>query len=238
MQSRYHIEMTRNSLGSFFAERTLLQIARANVGQDSLSSFLGQESRRHVCNCTVAESLAYIEEEHAQIAQLADNGGNRNGGAVVYRQRAALGRLLHTVQDFYAHTNYVALWVAEHARRRSVDAALVELFHHDGMDAAILENSSLQVAQWSTWREPFYYVPILGRVMRQWSLPASSHEAIHLDSPRRGVYFYLAVALARKRTVAEYGRAVQRIRDAGGHQAVARFHGTTGFVPELTSVSA
>jgi hypothetical protein len=67
MLSRYHIEITKESIGSFFPPASLREIARANVGQDSLPSLFGVEAHRHVCDCTVTESLAYLDEEHAQI---------------------------------------------------------------------------------------------------------------------------------------------------------------------------
>ena len=70
MLSRYHIEITKKSLENFFSPFSLREIARANVAQDSLPSMFGVEARRHVCNCTVLESLAYIDEEQAQLASI------------------------------------------------------------------------------------------------------------------------------------------------------------------------
>jgi hypothetical protein len=156
--------------------------------------------------------LAYVEEEHAQIAALAHEAGQEG------LQRAALGRLLHTVQDLYAHTNYVALW----CRERGGKTWAVN-------DPTILDHPHLRTAQWSTWRDPLYYVPLVGKLLRRVWLPANSHEAINLDSPKCGVFFHVAVAMAEVRTVAEYARAVAAIREAGGRKALARFHGTLSY---------
>ena len=226
MLSKYHIEITENSLGSFFTSMSLREIARANVGQDSLLSLFGVEARRHVCDCTVDESFAYVEEEHATIAALAEKPGEEA------RQRAALGRLLHTVQDFYAHTNYVALWVAERGETASLESGGGEL------DPQLLAHPQLQIAQWLTWRDPFYYVPVVGDVMRRVWLPMDSHEAINLDSPKSGAYFYWAMAIARQRTLREYARAVAAIREVGGRAAVARFHGEATFAPNVYPAEA
>lgn len=247
MLSRYHIEITKKSLENFFSPLSLREIARANVAQDSLPSMFGVEARRHVCNCTVLESLAYIDEEQTQIANFAQTPGSEA------KQRAALGRLLHTVQDFYAHTNYVALWVVEHwdvessaseklgsesLQKGRAKFIAKDVARMDGLDPNILAHPSLQIAQWQTWRDPFYYVPLLGRALRHFWLPAVSHEAINLDSPSRGAHFDLAMAIARQRTLAEYARAVAAIGMVGGRAAVARFHGAVGYAPSVSPVEA
>lgn len=227
MLGRYHIEITKKSLGSFFSPASLREIARANVGQDSLGSLFGVQAHRHVCDCSVADSLAYIEEEHTNLAALTLTTGAEG------KQRAALGRLLHTVQDFYAHTNYVALWLSARGDTDSLDDATV-----DGLDPYILAHPRLQTAQWLTWRDPFYYVPVMGKVLRRFHLPPASHEAIHLDSPSRGDAFYLAMAIARQRSRREYARAVAAIRERGGHAAVARFHGDAAYLPQAALLEA
>jgi hypothetical protein len=144
--------------------------------------------------------------------------------------------LLHTVQDFYAHTNYVALWVAESCIVKENEVKENSVV--DGLDPHILSHPNLQIAQWISWREPFYYVPLLGRLLRRLWLPASSHEAIHLDSPSRGDYFHLAMAMARQRTLAEYAKAVAAIREVGGQAAVARFHGGVRFAANAAPAKA
>ena len=234
MLSRYHIEITKNALQKFFTTPSLREIAHANVAQDSIFSFFGVETRRHVCDCTVTESMAYVDEEHARIAALA---ARTTDGK---EQRAALGRLLHTVQDFYAHTNYVALWVAEWAEESKLDSQEMLAAHQmtDGMASQLRDHPDLCVAQWCLWRDPIYYVPLLGKLMRRWWLPACSHEAIHLDSPQRGDYFAVAMAIARQRSLAEYARAVAAIRQIGGQAAVARFHGATVLVSQPTFAQA
>jgi hypothetical protein len=213
MLSQYHIEITKRSLGPYFTPATLQEIVGANIGQDSLLSLFGVEPHRHVCDCTLTQSLAYVEDEHARIAELSQTpGGERE-------QRAAFGRLLHTVQDFYAHTNYIALWLAETGGAERIDTATI-----NGLDPQILAHPALRIAQWVAWRDPFYYLPVVGNVMRRFWLPEASHEAIHLDSPDRGSLFPLALAVACQHTLVEYWRAVKAIGEVGGKRALARFH--------------
>jgi len=108
----------------------------------------------------------------------------------------------------------------------------------DGLDPHILAHPSLQIAQWITWRDPFYYVPGVGHLLRRLWLPEDSHEAINLDSPNRGSHFHLAMAIARQRTRTEYARAVKTIRSVGGSAAVARFHGALMNTPVNAPVNA
>lgn len=227
MLSRYHIEITRKSLGSFFSAASLREIARANVRQDSLPSLLGMEARRHVCDCTVAESLAYVDEEHERIGQLAQRGES------AALQRAAFGRLLHTVQDFYAHTNYVALLMAKQGAAVSLDVSAMKR-----LDPEILSHPALQIAQWLTWRDPIYYIPLVGDVLRHLWLPAGSHEAINLDSPKRGANFHVAFAFARQRTQVEYARTLATLRELGGQEAVAQFHGAMAYITNAAPLKA
>lgn len=213
MLSQYHVEITNRSIGSFFSPAALREIVGANVGQDSLRSLFGAEPHRHVCDCTLTQSLTYVDGEHARIADLSQAPDG------VREQRAAFGRLLHTVQDFYAHTNYVALWLAETGGAERIDTAAIK-----GLDPQILAHPSLRIAQWVAWRDPFYYLPLVGNVMRRFWLPEESHEAIHLDSPDRGSLFPLALRVACQHTLVEYWRAVKAIGEHGDKGALARFH--------------
>jgi hypothetical protein len=208
MQAQYHIDMTKVALAGRFADDALAEIVAANVGQDSLWSVLGAEPHRHFCDPVLARSLAYIEEEHQLIGELAQQEDAES------QQRAAFGRLLHTVQDFYAHSNYVDLWLAG------------EVFQGPaGLPPSGLSHPQLRIGDWVWWRDLVFYVPVAGPLVRRCWAPANSHEAMNLDSPARGPRFGWAVALARQRTELEYRRVARTIRALGGRAALARFHG-------------
>ncbi len=210
MYGRYHAQATRQILGNVFDTRALRQIIAANVWQDSLQGLFGADPHRHFCDPHLARSWAYVEEEHARIVDLV---GQPDAGT---RQRAAFGRLLHTVQDFYAHTNYVDLWLARMGWSRDID----------GLDAELVVSPELRVGEWVFWRDSLYYIPLVGSLLRRVWLPAGSHEAMNLDSPAQGPRFALALEAARQRTLVEYRRVVAAIAAAGGQAAVLAFHGT------------
>ena len=59
----------------------------------------------HFDNNAFEKSYAYIEEQRAlTISSLMAND--------VFSAWSAFGRLTHTVQDFYSHSNYVDLWLS------------------------------------------------------------------------------------------------------------------------------
>lgn len=78
-------------------DSNLGKVILANQMQD----FDQVDSNHHFDNCCFKEGVEYINEEwkkvQAQADKLSDDG------------LAAFGRLLHTVQDFYAHSNWVEI---------------------------------------------------------------------------------------------------------------------------------
>ena len=73
---------------------------------------MGTRPHIHFDDDKFAEANAYVAKEHARIVELAcepSRPGTPEDALVGADQRAALGRLCHTVQDFYAHSNYVDL---------------------------------------------------------------------------------------------------------------------------------
>src|SRR5574338_277928 len=103
MISKYHIEMTTNTLASHFSERALEVIIAANIKQDSLRNQFGHDEI-HYDNNAIETGDRYINEQRGLvIAALLSSG--------ILGAWAAFGRMLHTAQDFYAHTNYITLWL-------------------------------------------------------------------------------------------------------------------------------
>lgn len=221
---RYHIQATRAAVDAYFAPAALRQVLRANVMQDSLAGLFGADAHRHFCDLRVARGWAYVEEEHARIASLAARPGTEQA------MRQAFGRLLHTVQDFYAHSNYVELWLRKHGGMLANDSA-----HVDDADDVLMHHPQLRTGDWVFWRDIDFYVPGLGQVIRRFWVPANSHEAINLDSPARGPSFRFALAMARQRTRREYRRTIEKIHKVGGDTMIARFHGVSSLADRLTA---
>ncbi len=104
MLKTYHRIITMQALSTYFSPLALDRVITANLGQDHwLRGQIGHPEY-HFDQNAFLESWDYIEHNRA-IVRPALEAGN----ALVAQQ--ALGRLTHTAQDFYAHSNYVTLLV-------------------------------------------------------------------------------------------------------------------------------
>ena len=214
MDSQYHIQLLTETLRSYFSSKGLEQIIAANLGQDSLRYQLGAYPQYHFDNNQIARSLAYVEEEHAQIGKLAsDPAGNH-----AQRQRAAFGRLTHTVHDFYAHSNYVDLWLEANGGLANTSADDIK-----GLDPTLLNHPQLYTGSFLLWFDTLYYLPGLRPILRSIYLRPNSHEAMNLDNPGQGPKFAYAMVAAKQRTLYEYQHAVETLQSIGGEDALNAF---------------
>ncbi len=212
MLLEYHAIITRDAIGKFFGETALREIIAANFKQDSLANLIGKPYL-HFDNDKIAESLAYIDR---QITRLTDARGD---DAVIQNvQWDAFGRLCHTAQDFYAHSNYVDLWLAENGGLENTSPAEI-----DGLDEKLLSHPNLRTGSFYLLRDIVYYIPGVRTIARKIHIPIFSHEAMHLDDPTRGAKFAYAMTAAIQRTRFEYRRAVDALSARGGTAAVNRF---------------
>ena len=106
MNAKYHIQITREALSEFFSERAMRTITRANIGQDRIKNQIGHDHYHFDSNAFEA-GFAYIDQQK-RISMDAIEQGNYQAAL------AAFGRLLHTWQDYYSHSNYVRLWAEIH----------------------------------------------------------------------------------------------------------------------------
>jgi hypothetical protein len=212
MESRYHVQLLTEALGNFFDPEALEQVIAANLGQDALRYQLGAYPHYHFDNNQIAKSLAYVDQEQRRIVALASTA---DPGAA---QRAAFGRLSHTVHDFYAHSNYVDLWLARNGGLTNSRAEQI-----DGLDASLLNHPQLHTGSFKLWFDTLYYVPGFGPMLRKIYLRPGSHEAMNLDRPAQGPKFHYAMVAAHQRTLHEYNRAANALMTAGGKEALDRF---------------
>jgi hypothetical protein len=211
MDARYHIALTRTALKGDFDEAALAEVIAANLGQDALRYQLGSYPHFHFDNNRIAAGLSYVEDQHAAIVSAASEW---NGP----RMRAALGHIFHAVQDFYAHANYVDLWLdAQEGPTRPPAKAI------DGLDKQLLTHPDLRTGTFVMLRDLVYYVPLIGRVARKIYVPPKSHEGMNLDSPSRGWRFRYAFRAAYQRTCAEYHRAKKAVVQTGDEAALRAF---------------
>src|ERR1700752_1647720 len=98
MLTRYHTKITSEALADCFSPRALSAITKANNHQDRLSGQFGHDEY-HVDNNSFKQSHAYMEEQRALVISSLNAKDAPSA-------RSALGRLTHTAQDFYSHSNY------------------------------------------------------------------------------------------------------------------------------------
>ena len=184
-----HEEMTRQALDACFSPRALEIIIAANRKQDALSGQIGH-NEYHFDNNAIDEGQHYIIEQRGfVIAALLSPG--------VLSAWIAFGRLTHTAQDFYAHTNYINLWLDQH------DGTPPPPPEVDPVQKSLVESSKIRSGKIYLPMDVLYFVPFL-RQLSLALLPHDSHGKMNLDSPKQGPRFEYARAAAVKRTQLEF----------------------------------
>lgn len=197
MLKSVHRKILRNALGEAFSRRALDDITTANLRQDALSAQFGHDEY-HFDNNAFAGSRAYIEEQRALIKPALEGGHASSAWE-------AFGRLTHTAQDFYSHSNYVDLWLV--CQPNGMRPAPSEI---DPLDDTLIENPSLRSGKFYYPLEALSFVPLLKRWVIP-HLPRDSHAWMNLDSKERGPMFEYAFQAAVKRTRTEYDLTVRSI---------------------------
>ena len=185
-----HVQMTRLALDGLFSERALQVIIRANVGMDAVWNQIGRHEL-HFDDNAFERSYAYLAGQRACIQPALEAGTPR----VAWQ---AFGRLTHTAQDFYSHSNYVDLWAARHQPGRLPPADQI-----DPVDRDLMNNPALHSGRIHLPLEILSYVPVVGAWMVK-SAPSDSHARMHRDSAARGPLFEYAFQAAVRRTRQEY----------------------------------
>src|SRR5512140_3250604 len=121
-----HGQLIHQALVAQVSPRALDAIQAANLAQDGLRYQVGHDEF-HFDNNAIEKSRAYMEAQQELIPPALARGE-------VTSAWAAFGRLTHTAQDFYSHTNYVSLWLARHGE--ASPASRIEI---DPMEQALLE---------------------------------------------------------------------------------------------------
>jgi hypothetical protein len=146
----------------------------------------------HFDNNAIEAGYRYINEQRGFVlASLLSPG--------VLSAWIAFGRLLHTAQDFYAHTNYIPLWLDAHAHEGTPPAPPeVDPVHKDLIKSPKIHSGKIYLPM-----DALYFVPFLRKISLA-LLPHDSHGKMNLDSPKQGAQFEYARAAAVKRTRYEF----------------------------------
>ncbi len=199
MLTQYHIEIMLNALGARFSPRAMSAIIYANVNQDRLSGQFGHDEF-HFDNNAFEKSHAYIEEQCA----LTVSALQKNDARAAW---SAFGRMTHTLQDFYAHSNYITLWLARFEGQTPPPSSEV-----DPVDLTLIHSPNLHSGKVYYPFEILYFI----RSTREFSLrilPKDSHAWMNLDTPEQGFKFDYAMQAAIKRTVIEYEKTTLGFSD-------------------------
>ncbi len=184
-----HEEMTLEALGEKFSGRAMEVILAANKKQDALKNQFGHDEL-HFDNNAIDEGNAYIKEQRGYLlASLMSPG--------VLTAWVAFGRLLHTAQDFYSHTNYISLWLDQFDGTPPAPSEI------DPLQKSLMQSPSLHSGKIYLPLDFLYFVPFLRKFSLS-LLPGDSHARMNLDSPAQGERFAYARAAAVKRTVYEF----------------------------------
>jgi hypothetical protein len=190
---QFHIEMMHLALDEKFSSRALEKIIAANLHQDRLRGQIGHDEY-HFDNNAFEQSNAYIEEQRALMVS-----------ALIARDVSsawsAFGRLTHTAQDFYAHSNYVDLWLS-----RQPDGAIPTPSEIDPLDPDLIDTRTLRSGK--IYLLEALNVGILKRFVMS-LLPRDSHAWMNLDSPKQGPNFPYAFQAAVKRTRIEFEKTTR-----------------------------
>ncbi len=194
MKKSYHQKILAEAIGCEVSELALAIMTEANLSLDVLRGQIGHDEY-HFDNNSFKESAAFIEENRTEVRNAL-----KNGDAEAAWQ--AFGRLSHTAQDFYAHSNYISLWLAKFDEDSHLPPSKIR---HD--DAQLLDSPELRSGKLYYPLEILSYIPALKKYILP-LLPKDSHAWMNLDSPEQGMAFEYAYAAAVKRTKSEYEKTL------------------------------
>ncbi|MFH2104508.1 MAG: hypothetical protein ABIJ39_14265 [Chloroflexota bacterium] len=193
-----HRSITEQALGRAFSAPALEMVIAANLGQDNLLTGQVGHPEYHFDDNAFTESRVYMGSQRALVvaALKAADGASA---------RRAFGRLTHAAQDFYAHSNYVRLWLG-----RFSQAAWPEPEEIDPFGDTLLDNPELRSGKLYYPLEVLSFIPGI----KDWiipRLPVDSHARMNLDAPDRGPEYAYAFTVAVKRTRWEYDDLIQQL---------------------------
>ncbi|MDD5370857.1 MAG: hypothetical protein PHQ40_17380 [Anaerolineaceae bacterium] len=212
MKSRYHRDITHDALSGEFSSIVLETIICANLYQDRLMGQIGHPYF-HFDDNSFQVAYHYIDIQRAIISTTISQSMDPTPAW------EALGRLTHAVQDFYAHSNYVLLWVESQSTGQQLNPEDI-----DPCSQLILTSPKLRSGRIYQPLELLTLLPGLERWIKL-LLPRDSHAWMNLDTPKSSPLFAYAIVAARKRTRIEVEQVIASVQVQMDSHAVARFRG-------------
>jgi hypothetical protein len=200
MLQAVHVEMMHAALDGSVSTRALKLMINANVGVDAIWNQVGRHEL-HFDDNAFEKSYRFMDEQRNLIRPALEAGKPEDAWS-------AFGRLTHTAQDFYSHSNYIDLWIAGHAPGSTPPADAIE-----PLDEALLTSPALRSGRVNLPLELMAYLPVFGPWIERIA-PHDSHASMHLDSAARGPKFEYAFQAAVKRTRWEFDQRMQTLTAA------------------------
>jgi hypothetical protein len=189
----YHRKITTDAIQEYVGVDVMETIIGANIGQDAIRFQFGHDHFHYDNNSFVAGDR-YCDEQRSIIRSAIARSDAQTA-------REAFGRLSHTVQDLYAHSNYVALW------REMFPAGNPEQVEPELRN--ILANGRLHSGKLYYPLEALSFIEKLQPTVLP-LLPRDSHAWMNLDDPSKPDFNY-AYSAAVKRTRTEYATLVSSL---------------------------
>ena len=196
MLQSYHQKICQRALGNIFSPKALERIVAANLGQDQIRYQFGHPHFHYDDNAFGA-SDAYIEAQRKIVLDALTKKIDPMPAWL------AFGRLTHAAQDFYAHSNYVRLWVKTQPEGELPDPPEVEALAPDILHHPDLKSGKVKLWDWLAFVPGFYSLAYR-------LAPNDSHTHMNLDSPKQGELFPYAFEAAVKRTRYEFDQLAEQ----------------------------
>ena len=183
MKTKYHIEITRKALADYFSEHALRDVVQGNIRQDRIRNQFDHD-HIHFDGSAFGSGFDYLERQKQSVIDSINIEAYNSA-------RQSLGRVTHSWQDFYSHSNYVRLWLADHAELAPAEIEInkPEIISHpdlkSGKNYGLLDFLAM--------------IPGISRLIKP-HMPDDSHAAMNLDSFEAGELFHFVYQAALKQT--------------------------------------
>ena len=205
MEPQYHERILQRALLGKFSPLALQVIISANKKQDGWRGQIGHPEY-HFDDNAIEQAQVYIDQQQEIVLRVLksykEEGKQPEKIELAWK---ALGRLTHTAQDYYAHSNYVALWIASISEGKKPPPEKIE-----PRDMQIMTHPDLHTGRVYPLELISYVIPFL-KPLAKLCLPGDAHLHHNLDAPDRGPLFDYAFVAALKRTQFEFERIAEKL---------------------------
>lgn len=194
MHTKYHIQITERALEKELSKSALATIITANIRQDRISHSIGHD-HIHFDGSAFDQGFQYITNQENVFIKCISSFNFECA-------RQALGRMIHSWQDFYSHSNYIKLWLD--LNKNSAPESIVT------DDPVIMNHPKLQSGKNYGVIEFIAMLPGFSRLIRP-LMPGDSHARMNLDQPSSSPLFIYAYWAAFKKTKLIYDGLTQKL---------------------------